>query len=158
MKRYPVALCDTGVDDPICPRGSGYYGVVKLTLAEDSPLYRDFNYRTVIPCKEQLLNRYDYEMVEAWPHEVMAVEPVENPGTETIPEEYTRRAGVWRTIEDELAQESDYQAEDFGEDDYDDAVAVDAAMDVDYTEVSSESSAEVSAARSDPRGADTSGP
>ena len=123
-----------------------------MDLSENSPLYRGFNYRTVIPCKEQLLNRYDYEMVEAWAVDVLTIEPIPNPGTETIPEEYTRRAGVWRTIEDELAFESDYQAEDFGAEEYgSEAAAVDGAMDVDYPVDIASSSSSMSTARSNPR-------
>ena len=119
-----------------------------MDLSEKSPLYRDFNYRTVILCKEQLLNRCDYEMVEAWVADVLTVEPSPNPGTETIPEEYTRRAGVWRTIEDELAFESDYQAEDYGSE----ADAVGGTMDVDYPVDIASSSSSMSTARSGPGG------
>ena len=45
-----------------------------------------------------------------------------------------------------------------GEDDYADAAATEATMDVDYEEIDSYESSEATAVRSDPRGADTSGP
>ena len=44
--------------DVLNPRGSGYYAVIKMDLAPHSSLYKDLQIRSVIPCKEQLLNRY----------------------------------------------------------------------------------------------------
>ena len=79
--------------------------------------------------------------------DVLTIEPIPNPGTETIPEEYTRRAGVWRTIENELALESDYQAEDYGSE----ADAAGGTMDVDYPVDIASSSSSMSTARSNPR-------
>ena len=75
LKRYPVAVPCTGVPDVMNPRGSGYYAVVKIELASHSTLYRDFHLRTVTPCKEQLLNRYTSETVEAWPLDALTIVP-----------------------------------------------------------------------------------
>ena len=66
--------CD-GAPDVLNPRRSGYYAVVVIELAPHSKLYKNFNLRTVIPCKEQLLNRYAYEMVEAWPQDTLSIVP-----------------------------------------------------------------------------------
>ena len=76
LKRYPVAVPCVGDPDILNPRGSGYYAVVKMDLAPHSTLYKDMQIRPVIPCKEQLLNRYASEMmVEAWPLDTLSIVP-----------------------------------------------------------------------------------
>ena len=58
---------------------------------------------TVIPCKEQLYNRYDYPMVQAWPADTLAVTQATGE-LSPIPEGVDNRNGVWSTVE-ELLQE-----------------------------------------------------
>ena len=88
LKRYPVSAPSPGDQDPLNPRGSGYYGVVRMDLADHADLYRNMQIEKVIPCKEQLHNRYDYEMVEAWPLDTLSIVPaaVESGLMPSIPE------------------------------------------------------------------------
>ena len=115
LKRYPVAVPCIGDESPLNPRGSGYYGVVRLDLAEHSNLRTKMGIQTVVPCKEQLLNRYDYEYVEAWPTDTLAIVPAPDTGGSmpSIPEGVDRRNGVWVLVEDELANYADMEAEEF---------------------------------------------
>ena len=117
LKRYPVAVPATGHEDAVNPRGSGYYGVVKLDLAEHAILYTGLKVKTVIPCKEQLLNRYTSEYVEAWPLDTLTVVPIEHEyrGMPSIPEGVSNRNGLWLNVDDELVETSDLVAEDYGE-------------------------------------------
>ena len=116
LKRYPVAVPSIGNEDSANPRGSGYYGVVRLDLAEHALLYRSLQVRTVIPCKEQLLNRYTNNDVEAWPLDTLTIVPdaPESHAMPSIPEGVARRNGLWLDVEDELAETSGY-VEDYGE-------------------------------------------
>jgi hypothetical protein len=72
-----------------------------MDLADHSDLYRHLNIRTVIPCKEQLLNRYAYNMVEAWPLDTLSIVPsAASAGTgylDSSPEGVYRRNGLWGT-------------------------------------------------------------
>ena len=101
LKQYPVAVTCDGSDNPLNPRGSGYYGVVKLELAAHCELRTQMGILTVIPCKEQLYNRYDYPMVEAWPADTLAVYPSTG-DLSPIPEGVDNRNGVWSPVEDLL--------------------------------------------------------
>ena len=103
LKQYPVAVPCDGSENEFNPRGSGYYGVVKLELAEHCELRSVLGVLTVIPCKEQLYNRYDYPMVQAWPADTLAVTPATGE-LSPIPEGVDHRNGVWSTV-DELLQE-----------------------------------------------------
>ena len=105
--------CD-GAPDVSNPRGCGYYAVVVIELAPHSSLYRDFGLRTVIPCKEQLLNRYASSTVEAWPIDARTTAPTataQPSHLETIPEGVGRRNGVWVSVDDEVSWHAD-RAED----------------------------------------------
>ena len=114
LRRYPVATSCDGAPDVSNPRGSGYYAVVVIELAPHSRLYQDFNLRTVIPCKEQLLNRYASRTVEAWPMDALTIAPratAQPSHLETIPEGVDRRNGVWASVDDEVSWYAD-RAED----------------------------------------------
>ena len=116
LRRYPVATSCDGRPDPLNPRGSGYYAVVVIELSTRSILYRAYNLRTVIACKEQLLNRYTSATAEAWPIDALVVAPAASPPTTAlgaIPEGVGRRNGVWLTTEDEIDRHAD-RAEDEG--------------------------------------------
>jgi len=119
LKRYPVAVPAVGNEIEANPRGSGYYGVVRMDLAEHADLYRCMKIRTVIPCKEQLLNRYTYDMVEAWPLDTLLVIPGPPPsassGLSSIPEGVFQRNGVWLQVEDELVDRADMVAEEYSD-------------------------------------------
>jgi hypothetical protein len=114
LRRYPVATSCDGQPDTLNPRGSGYYAVVVIELAAHSRLRQVYNLRTVIPCKEQLLNRYTSETVEAWPLDALVIAPATSPPTTVlgpIPEGVGRRNGVWMTADDEMCYGAD-RAED----------------------------------------------
>ena len=117
LKRYPVAVPALGDEDEVNPRGSGYYGVVRLDLAEHAILYTGLKVKTVIPCKEQLLNRYTNEWVEAWPLDTLTVVPSASAssGMPSIPEGVSARNGLWLNVDDELVERSDMIAEDYRE-------------------------------------------
>ena len=109
-----MATSGDGRPDPLNPRGSGYYAVVVIELSARSALYRTYNLRTVIACKEQLLNRYTSETAEAWPIDSLVIAPAVSPPTTTlgpIPEGVERRNGVWMTANDEMSYGAD-RAED----------------------------------------------
>ena len=92
----PALLPPDGTPDVLNPRGSGYYAVVVIELAPHSKLYKNFNLRTVIPCKEQLRNRYTSEIVEAWPLDALTIAPASSTASShlgTIPEGVGRRNG-----------------------------------------------------------------
>ena len=72
-------------------------------MAEHCELRSVLGVLTVIPFKEQLYNRYDYPMVQAWPADTLAVTPVTGE-LSPIPEGVDNRNGVWTTV-DELLQE-----------------------------------------------------
>ena len=98
------------------PRGSGYYAVVVIELSTRSILHRTYGLRTVIACKEQLLNRYTSGTAEAWPIDALVVAPAPSPPATTlgpIPEGVDRRNGVWLTTLDEVERHAD-RAEDEG--------------------------------------------
>ena len=106
MSGHSVATSCDGTPDVSNPRGSGYYAVVVIELAPHSRLYQDFNLRTVIPCKEQLLNRYASRTVEAWPIDALTIAPkatAQPSHLETIPEGVGRRNGVWASVDDEVS-------------------------------------------------------
>ena len=110
--------CD-GMPDTLNPRGSGYYAVVVIELAAHSRLRQVFNLRTVIPCKEQLLNRYTSKTVEAWPLDALVIAPATSPPSTTlgpIPEGVGKRNGVWATADDETSWGAD-RAKDMTEKD-----------------------------------------
>jgi hypothetical protein len=114
LRRYPVATSCDGRPDPLNPRGSGYYAVVVIELSTRSILHRTYGLRTVIACKEQLLNRYTSGTAEAWPIDALVVAPAPSPPATTlgpIPEGVDRRNGVWLTTEDEVERHAD-RAED----------------------------------------------
>ena len=116
MKRYPVALTCNKTPDVLNPRGSGYYAVIKIDLAPHSMLYDKMKIRTVIPCKEQLLNRYASDMVEAWPLDARAVVPAAaatgSSQLASIPEGVHRRNGLWARVDDEIVDTADMEAEE----------------------------------------------
>jgi hypothetical protein len=114
LRRYPVATSCDGEPDMLNPRGSGHYAVVVIELAAHSILHQTYNLRTVIPCKEQLLNRYTSETVEAWPIDALVIAPAIPPPTTVlgpIPEGVCKRNGVWMTADDEMCYGAD-RAED----------------------------------------------
>ena len=117
LKRYPVAVPALGDEDEMNPRGSGYYGVVRLDLAEHAILYTGLKVKTVIPCKEQLLNRYTNEWVEAWPLDTLTVVPAASASSAmpSIPEGVFERNGLWLNVDDELVERADMMAEDYDE-------------------------------------------
>jgi hypothetical protein len=119
LKRYPVAVSCIGDPDVLNPRGSGYYAVIKMDLAPHSTLYRDLQIRSVIPCKEQLLNRYASEMVEAWPLDALTIAPSATAlgpnQLRSIPEGVYQRNGLWARVDDEVADTADMEAEEFSE-------------------------------------------
>ena len=84
-------------------------------MADHANLYTHMQIRTVIPCKEQLLNRYDYEFVEAWPADTLAIIPAPDAGGSmlTIPEGVYKRNGLWAEVEDELANYADMEASEY---------------------------------------------
>jgi hypothetical protein len=113
LKRYPVSTSCDGTPDVSNPRGSGYYAVVVIELAPHSKLYQNFNLRTVIPCKEQLLNRYTSSTV-AWPLDALTIAPATSASSShlgTIPEGVGRRNGLWAPVDDEMSRDAD-RAED----------------------------------------------
>ena len=115
LKRYPVGVSCIGDAGPLNPRGSGYYGVIRMDLADQAELDRSMQIRKVIPCKEQLLNRYAYEMVEAWPVDTLSIVPAATaePGQlQSIPEGVFRRSGLWAQAEDEIVDEAGMEAEE----------------------------------------------
>ena len=71
--------------------------------------------------KEQLLNRYTNDYVEAWPLETLTVVPIEPEfrGMPSIPEGVSNRNGLWLNVDDELVETSDLVAEDYGNEDMD---------------------------------------
>jgi hypothetical protein len=88
--------------------------VVVIELSARSVLYRTYNLRTVIACKEQLLNRYTSESAEAWPIDSLVITAADSPPTTalgSIPEGVGRRNGVWMTADDETSYGAD-RAED----------------------------------------------
>ena len=119
LKRYPVAVPCSGSICPLNPRGSGHYGVIRMDLADHAELYRSMEIRTVIPCKEQLLNRYAYEMVEAWPVDTLSIVPAAataEPGQlQSILEGVFRRNGLWAQAEDEIIDQADIEAEEYSD-------------------------------------------
>jgi hypothetical protein len=103
------------VPDVTNPRGSGYYAVVMIELAPHSSLYKDFRLRMVIPCKEQLLNRYASERVEAWPLDALMIVPAAQAASGhfgSIPEGVSRRNGLWAPVDDEIAENADRAEEE----------------------------------------------
>ena len=110
-----MAVPCVGDSNPLNPRGSGYYGVVRLDLAEHASLYANMQIRTVIPCKEQLLNRYDYEMVEAWPQDTLSIVPAaaETGQMPSIPEGVFWRNGPWAHAQEEVVEQADMEAEEY---------------------------------------------
>jgi hypothetical protein len=114
LRRYPVSTSCDGAPDVLNPRGSGYYAVVIIELAPHSKLYQDFNLRTVIPCKEQLLNWYTSRTVDSWPLDALTIAPKTSAPPShlgTIPEGVGRRNGVWAPVDDEVSWNAD-RAED----------------------------------------------
>ena len=114
LKRYLVATSCDGTPDVLNPTGSGYYAVVVIELAPHSKLDKDFNLRTVIPCKEQLLNRYTSDIVEAWPLDALTIVPAPSASSShlrTIPEGVGKRNGLWAPVDDEISRDAD-RAED----------------------------------------------
>ena len=115
LRRYPVATSCDGRPDPLNPRGSGYYAVVVIELSTRSALHRNYGLRTVIACKEQLLNRYTSGTAEAWPIDALVVAPAASPPTTalgSIPEGVDRRNGVWLTTLDEVEWHADRHEEE----------------------------------------------
>jgi len=117
LKRYRVAVPCIGDINPLNPRGSGYYGVVRLDLADHASLYMEVQIRTVSRCKEQLLNRYDYEYVEAWPTDTLAITPAPSAGSSmpSILEGVFRRNGLWAQVEDELVGHADMEPSEYSD-------------------------------------------
>ena len=88
-----------------------------MDLAEHWNLYTNLQIRTIIPCKEQLLNRYAYEMVEAWPTDTLAIIPSANAGSAmpSIPEGAFRRNGLWAQVDDEIVDQADMAASEYSD-------------------------------------------
>ena len=90
-----------------------------MDLAPHSTLYKDLQIRSVIPCKEQLLNRYASEMVEAWPLDTLSIVPSATTSgsnqLRSIPEGVCQRNGLWARVDDEIVESADMEAEEFSE-------------------------------------------
>jgi hypothetical protein len=115
MRRYPVSTSCDGRPDPVNPRGSGYYAVVVIELSERSALRRNFGLQAVIACKEQLLNRYTSATAEAWPIDALVISAAPSPPEVTIgplPSKFSKRNGVWCTVDDELEWHASRMGED----------------------------------------------
>ena len=90
-----------------------------MDLADHADLYQNMQIRTVIPCKEQLLNRYNYAMVEAWPLDTLSIVPSAAPAgsgyLDSIPEGVYRRNGLWAQVEDELVGHADMEPSEYSD-------------------------------------------
>ena len=88
-----------------------------MDLADHADLHRNMQIQTVVPCKEQLLNRYDYEMVEAWPLDTLSIVPAaaESGLMPSIPEGVSWRNGLWAQVDEEIVEQADMDPEEYSD-------------------------------------------
>ena len=98
--------------DPLHPAGAGWYGVVIMHTSPKSELYQA-GVTSIIPCKEQLLNRYTSIAVEAWTAGMVSVCAEETDSVVGDGRSDWDRNGNWLTADDEYNDYDDYEAEDY---------------------------------------------